>query len=211
MKKYLILLVGLLALFMISCSDSDSSDDKVTIYQLPDFNDYTFRIYASAEWNTISVYSDGDVTIDSLYVMIDGVAVTFDREAAYYNFVEGQTYNIDVTVNGAYHQAVDLEIVCTPEISFPDSLEAGVDITLEWDLDINAKTQYLYFDNYIDDTYYPYMTYFYLEGSQRCFTMDAETFNLPSEPWMRIELSENNWITQGEFIFLSYATIYKYY
>ena len=209
----LILLLGLMAMFMISCSDSDSNDDEVTIYQLPVFNDYSFRVYASAAHNTISVYSNGSVAIDTMLVRIDGQPVTFDRSTATYDFVEGQTYNIDVTINDTYHQAVDLEIVCEPDVAFPDTIQAGIDAVIEWDLDVNAKSQFLFFDNFIDgdESYYPYMTHIYLATTQRSFTMDADTFGFTDENYFNITLSEYNWITQGEFVFISYVSVYEYY
>ena len=216
MKRLLIgslVLIISLAMFMISCSDSDSNDDEVTIYQLPVFNDYSFRVYASAAHNTISVYSNGSVAIDTMLVRIDGQPVTFDRSTATYDFVEGQTYNIDVTINDTYHQAVDLEIVCEPDVAFPDTIQASIDAVIEWDMDIMAKTQYLKFDNCIDggESYYPYMTYIYMAASQRSFTMDADTFGFTDENYFTAELTESNWITQGEFVFMSYASVYEYY
>ncbi len=207
--KYCI--IPIIALSMVSCSLFDSDDDS-QIYELPESNDYSFTVDASP-WNqALFVYHNAGVTIDSLVVTVNGTEL--DMYVSYnahggYPFVEGETYTIDVTVNGTYHQAVDLTIATTPVVDFPTYFEEGVDALVSWSLNKNAKTQYIYFSNAREDPYSPYNNPIYLYSAQRRYTMDAELFNQHTNSHIGIVLREYNWITQGEFLFRSGTVVYN--
>ncbi len=201
------ILALLLSLLLLSCNLFDSDEEENPIHQLPDITQSSFAVYASAQSQMIYVVLTGSIPINSLCILIDGEEVTCSRDFAYYPFQEGETYNIEITVNGIYHQITDLTIACEPECEFPHEYVAGENTKIEWNMDKDARTQYLYFENADTgrDDPYPYKTLIYMNPRDRSYSMDAELFGYTGESTISIQLVECNWETSGEFFFYSFA------
>ncbi len=215
-KRLTIFAVALITLMgLVSCNvfdNSSDSDDDPPIYELPESSDYSYCVQVYPVHQTLFVYHNAGATIDSIYVTVNGTELDMyvsNNAHGEYPFVEGETYAIDVTVNGTYHQAVDLTIATTPEVDFPIYYEEGLDVLITWSLSRNAKTQYLYFARGRDDTYYPYHCPVYLYPEQRRYTVDADLFNLNNNSYLAIKLLEFNWIAQSEFLFYSCTYVYN--
>ncbi len=213
MRKFLIatILIGLVLTFA-SCNLFDSNDDY-DIVTLPVGDDSPYIVSVRMDYDLISIYADWDVDVDTVVVLVDGQNITntdadstnLVRFSGSYAFEENETYHIDVTINNVHHESIDLKMVCVPEVTTPEELQEGVDAEITWNLAHDALTQIIYLEHYPDGdiSEEPEVSYYYLPGLQRDYTMKAGSFGFTDESCFYIDLEEYNWTIQGDFRFMS--------
>ncbi len=215
----LITLILLAALASCNLLDSDGSGNGSDIVKIPYDENTRYIVTVSPEWGLISVISDTDVPVDTVVVLVDGHIIenvdaddgNLVRFAGFYSFEQDETYHIDVTIDGVYHESADVRMVCVPEIAAPEAIQDNVDTEVSWSLEQDAVSQIILFNHYPggDIQEEPELYYTYIPPSQRSFALAAEEFSFTDESILHIDLEEYNWSVHGVFRFMSFSNVQR--
>ena len=201
-------------MMLVSCESDDDDDDGDTGLLEPpsDGWTYTFTVGSSGSGGYYSIYAlDYTVIIGTCALLIDGEEQDVSYDESYnewsgtYPFQQGESYNIDLTINNTHHQSIFLPMPFVPDFDSPETWDGQTEYELTWGLTKNACSQSLFIHG-PDEGNHPRDSQ-YILASLRSYMLppDFHGYSGETDDRLTITLYEKNWVNAGGLLFVSFA------
>jgi hypothetical protein len=205
MKKsiiFSILLLLLLSIFVIGCSDDDNDNGTTEPSINPEDYDY-YMVVADMEARgdyLITIMAYEGVAITSIEISINGVDVIMTNLMNIWTGIipldEGQTYQVEMTLNENDY-SFSIQTTYIPDVNWPANWIVTEPTTITWSLVANAEYQDLYATATDGITWDE--SYTDLGPSDRSFTIPANWVN-PDLTDYTLMLMEMNFTLEDDLI-----------